>query len=59
MQSFMICMSISVANENDVSSTKQEVHEGKDTEQTPQSKVSKIIIAFATFFHSLIISYHI
>ena len=36
-----------------------EIHKGKDTEQTPQSKVSKIIIALTTFFHSLIISYHI
>jgi hypothetical protein len=35
----------------------QEVHKGKDTEQTPQSKVSKIIIALTIFFHSLIISH--
>ena len=34
----------------------QEVHKGE--EQTPQSKVSKIIIVLTTFFHSLII-YHI
>jgi hypothetical protein len=33
------------------------LHKGKDTEQTPQSKVSKIIIALTIFFHSLIISH--
>ena len=37
----------------------QEVHKGKDIEQTPQSKVSKTIIKLTTFFHSLVILYHI
>ena len=31
----------------------------KDTEQMPQTKVSKIIIALTTFFYTLIIAYHI
>ena len=31
----------------------------KDTEQTPQTKVSKIIITLAAFFYTLIIAYHI
>ena len=31
----------------------------KVTEQTPKSKISKIIIALTTFFYTLIIAYHI
>jgi len=42
MQSFMTCMGLSVANENDVCRQSQEAQKkNKDTEQTPQTKVSK------------------